>query len=113
MVNASQELAKLNQIKPTNVKWRKNMKALKIGDKLNAVKTAENLRRIRKAHGDTQVQLCEKLGCSQSFLSKIEKAQCIMSMDMAVNICALYGLSIDQLIIINDATIPEIQITVG
>ena len=89
------------------------MKALKSGDKLNAKKTAENLKRIRKANGDTQIELAEKLGCSQSFLSNVELAHASMSMDMVVDICALYGLRIDQLIVINDDPFPELRIMVG
>lgn len=88
------------------------MRAYKYGDELNVKKTAENLRRIRKANGDTQIVLSKKLGCTQSYLSKIELAQAIMTLEMAVRICALYGIGLDQLIIINEESFPELRIIV-
>lgn len=86
------------------------MKKLQQGDKLNLVKTGKNLKQIRKSHGNTQTELAEKIGCSQSYVTKIENGQTPMSLSTAIEICALYGLSIEQLIILNDEPIPKITI---
>lgn len=88
------------------------MKKLQQGDTLNLVKTGEHIKRIRKIHMDTQIDLANKLNCSQSFVSKLEKGLISMTISTASEICALYGLSIEQLLIINEEDFPEITITI-
>ena len=42
----------------------------------------KNLRQIRRARGLSQVELAEKVGCSQAMVSKIEKGQANPTLDM-------------------------------
>lgn len=86
------------------------MKKIQNGDVLNLVKTGENLRRIRKSHMETQTGLAEKLDCSQSYIAKIENGQISMPLSMAISICGLYGLYLEQLIIVNDDPFPKITV---
>lgn len=88
------------------------MNKFKYGDSLNVPKTAGNFRRIRKANGYTQIELAEKLGCKQSYLSKVELGQAVMTLQMAVSFCALFGIGLDQLVVINDDSLPELRIVV-
>ena len=81
------------------------MKKMQHGDTLNLVKTAKNLKKIRKSHNETQVQLALKLGCTQSTIAKFERGEIQLSLKIAVDICALYGLSMDELIVLNDEEI--------
>ena len=88
------------------------MKKLQLGDSLNLVKTGKNVKRIRKSHADTQTDLAKKIGCSQSFIAKIENGQTSMDLSTAIKFCALYGLSLAQLIIVNDDPFPEVTIKI-
>lgn len=48
----------------------------------------KNLRAIRRARGLSQVELAEKVGCSQAMISKIEKGQANPTLDMIEAIAA-------------------------
>lgn len=55
------------------------------------MKVGEALKRIRHDLGKTQVQVCEKLGLSQTYLSQIESGSKEASPAMMRRICKYYG----------------------
>lgn len=53
----------------------------------------ENLKAIRLGRGLSQVELAEKVGCSQAMISKIEKGQANPTLDMIEAIAEALGTS--------------------
>lgn len=54
---------------------------------------------LRKDSGMTQEQLAEKLNISDSMISKIERGAKGVSIDLAIEICVIFNVSLDYLIL--------------
>ncbi len=58
----------------------------------------ELLREVRKSAGMTQVELAEKLGQTQSFISKCEKGDLRLDVVQLARICEALGLSLSTFV---------------
>ena len=56
-----------------------------------------NIRRLRENAGYTQSNIAAFMGVDQSLVSKIEKGERALSVDMIEKLAALYGVSVEQL----------------
>ncbi len=62
------------------------------------VKSGDRIRQLRKHEGMTQEQLALKLHISDRYLRKIENGEKGPSIDILVEISALFGVSLDYII---------------
>ena len=68
-------------------------------NKFNTEVFKRNLRELRKQKGLTQKDLCEKLGANRTFISRIETAERIPSLETVVAIANALEVSTDDLLI--------------
>ncbi len=61
-------------------------------------KSGERIRQLRKARGMTQEQVAMKLNIGDRYLRKIENGENGPSIDTLVEIAALFGVSLDYII---------------
>lgn len=59
---------------------------------------AENLRHYRTQAGLTQKQLAEQIGYTEKSVSKWESGNALPTMDIALNLSELFGISLDELL---------------
>ena len=57
-------------------------------------KVGARLRRLRKQHGLTQIELARQIGIQQSDLSRMEKGEYRVSLDNLFKILSVFGLSV-------------------
>lgn len=62
----------------------------------------DRLTRVRRAFGDTQKQMAEKLGVSLPTVRSWEQGKSAPTCEMLANICRLYGVSADELLGLSD-----------
>lgn len=67
---------------------KRDNKKLKVGDKLQ---------NARKSCGLTQEQVADKLDCSPRYLGQLETNNTNSSIPLILELCSLYGLSLDDL----------------
>jgi len=60
--------------------------------------TGQRLKRLRKERGLTQVEIAERLGLTQSLLSKYERDEFRLNADLIVRLGQLLGVSADELL---------------
>lgn len=65
--------------------------------------TANRLYELRKKNGYSQEELAEKLGISRQAISKWERAEASPDTDNLVELAKLYGVSLDELLDINNS----------
>lgn len=56
-----------------------------------------NIAYYRKSRGFSQIQLAEKLNISRTHMSRIETADCAVSLDVIFNICDVLGIKPNKL----------------
>ena len=71
------------------------------------------LKELRQQEGLTQSQLAEVVGCSDGFVSQVERGICNPSLEFLVQLSGLYHLPIDHLLLGSSFVLPEIQIDAG
>lgn len=59
---------------------------------------AENLVKLRKANGITQLELAEQLNYSDKAVSKWENGDTVPSIEVLLTICSMYGITLDYLV---------------
>lgn len=64
------------------------------------------IREIRKNKGISQTELAKKAGTSQSFLSRVERGLHDAELGWFVKIAGILGVSVDELIVKKDSTVP-------
>lgn len=62
-------------------------------------KSGERIRQLRKDQGMTQEQLAARVNINDRYLRKIETGEKGPSIDILVNLSALFGVSLDYIII--------------
>ena len=62
------------------------------------MKTNEKLKEIRKISGMTQEELADKLNVSRQTISKWEKGLSTPDLEMAIQFCDLFQISLDELL---------------
>lgn len=65
----------------------------------NMKQSGTRIRQLRKAKGMTQEQMAVKLDIGDRYLRKIETGEKVPSIDVLVEIAALFGVSLDYIII--------------
>ena len=68
----------------------------------NPTECGSRIKSLRKAHGFTQEMLAEKLNTVHPHISRIESGKKSASIDMLVEIVALFNVSLDYLILGKD-----------
>lgn len=63
------------------------------------IEIANKLLKLRKEKGYSQEQLAEKLGISRQAVSKWERAEASPDTDNLIELCKLYGVSLDELLL--------------
>lgn len=71
------------------------------------IETANRLYELRKKNGYSQEELAEKLGISRQAVSKWERAEASPDTDNLVELAKLYGISLDELLNINNSSSTE------
>lgn len=56
-----------------------------------------NIAYYRKRRGMSQIRLAERVGISRTHMSRIETAECAVSLDVIFSICAVLDISPDKL----------------
>lgn len=56
-----------------------------------------NIAYYRKSKGLSQIQLAEKINISRTHMSRIETADCAVSLDVVFNICDVLGITPNKL----------------
>lgn len=74
------------------------------------MKIAENIRHIRKQHGLLQKQVAAELGIGYSNYNKLEKGYRDISLDELVRISKFYGLTIDEIVFLDQTKPLEVNI---
>lgn len=74
---------------------------------LQVMKMQNNLRRLRRERGLTQISLQMKIGIEQSLLSKYETGERIPPTDALLILADFYGVSIDYILCRTDK--PEVN----
>lgn len=69
-----------------------------VDDDALAIQAGERLAAVRKARNVTQVQLAERLGITQSMLSKYERGDLRLHGAMLIRIAEILAVSIDELL---------------
>lgn len=64
----------------------------------NMKQSGTRIRQLRKAKGMTQEQMAVKLDIGDRYLRKIETGEKVPSIDVLVEIAALFGVSLDYII---------------
>ena len=70
----------------------------------------ENIARIRKAKGLSQIELAEKIGFNKKLLSHYENGRLHISAEMAINLAKVLDVSTDELLDLKDLPIPNNQL---
>lgn len=70
----------------------------------------QRLKEQREAHGLTQGQLAERVGCTDGFVSQVERAVSNPSLEFLVRVSMLYQVPVDYLLLDSTCVLPEIQI---
>lgn len=65
---------------------------------------------LRKDSSMTQEQLAEKLNISDSMISKIERGAKGVSIDLAIEICAIFNVSLDYLILGKAINVDDVRV---
>lgn len=65
---------------------------------MSNIQLAANLRRLRKEHNYTQMQIAEKLNISRQAYSNYETGKRIPDIDMLIRIADIYQVTLEQLI---------------
>lgn len=68
------------------------------------------LKELRQQHELTQSQLAEAVGCSDGFISQVERGISNPSLEFLVQLSTLYHLPVDHLLLGTPCVLPEIQI---
>lgn len=68
------------------------------------------LKELRQRNKLTQSQLAEAVGCSDGFVSQVERGISNPSLEFLVHLSDLYHLPIDHLLLGTSSVLPEIQI---
>ena len=58
---------------------------------MNSLNTGDRLKRLRKLHKYTTKYIADKLGFTQSYISKIENNKAIPDIDLLANILEIYN----------------------
>ena len=74
------------------------------------MKIADNIRHIRKQHGFLQKEVAAELGIGYSNYNKLEKGYRDISLDELVRISKFYGLSIDEIVFLDETKPLEVNI---
>ena len=59
----------------------------------------KRIRQLRRQHNLTQLELCEKLNISETYLRKIESGERSTSIDLYIEIATFFRVSLDYLIL--------------
>ena len=59
----------------------------------------KRVRQLRRRHNLTQLELCEKLNISETYLRKIESGERSASIDLYIEIAEFFHISLDYLIL--------------
>lgn len=78
--------------------------------KIDYRQIGKRLKTLREAHKLTQSQLAETVGCSDGYISQVERSICNPSLEFLVQLSALYHLPVDSLLLDSDYVLPEIKI---
>lgn len=73
-------------------------------------RVGRRLKELRQQNKLTQSQLAETVGCSDGFVSQVERGICNPSLEFLVQLSTLYHLPIDHLLLGSSFVLPEIQI---
>jgi len=73
-------------------------------------RVGQRLKELRQQNRLTQSQLAEAVGCSDGFISQVERGICNPSLEFLVQLSTLYHLPIDHLLLGSAFVLPEIQI---
>ena len=73
------------------------VKTMNRGNIENYKKLGLNIAYYRKSAGLSQSQLAEKVNISRTHMSRIETADCAVSLDVIFNICAALNVSADRM----------------
>lgn len=65
---------------------------------------------FRKERGMTQEQLAEMLNISDSMISKIERGAKGVSIDLAIELCAVFNVSLDYLILGKVINVADVRV---
>lgn len=57
-----------------------------------------NIRELRKRRGWTQVELAERLGCTQGMITAYESGRKYPNIDRTIKLSAVFGVSLDRLV---------------
>jgi transcriptional regulator with XRE-family HTH domain len=68
-------------------------------------KIGDTIRRLRKAHGWTQVELAQKLNASQKVITTYENNQRTPTLENLKKLAAIFGISIDEIVGVKDMEI--------
>ena len=67
------------------------------------------IRKLRKAHGWTQVELAQKLNASQKVVTTYENNQRTPTLENLKKLAAIFGVSIDEIVGVKDVEIAKEQ----
>lgn len=73
-------------------------------------RVGKRLKELRQNHKLTQSQIAEAVGCSDGFISQVERGICNPSLEFLVQLSNLYHLPVDHLLVGSSSVLPEIQI---
>lgn len=76
-----------------------------------ATKIGERLAQLRKMRGITQIEMAEKLGATQSMISKYEVGEFRLHAELIVRFAKIFRVSTDQLLGVKD--VPELEESSG
>ncbi len=68
------------------------------------------LKELREGHGLTQNQLAEAVGCTDGYISQVERSISNPSLEFLVRVSMLYQVPVDYLLLDSACVLPEIQI---
>ena len=77
---------------------------------IDYTRIGKQLKRLREDKGYTQAQLAEVLGCTDGYVSQIERAAVKPSLEFLVKVSVLYKVTIDYLVLESNYALPEIII---
>lgn len=70
----------------------------------------ERLRELRVKQELSQSKLAEMVGCSDGYVSQIERGTVKPSLEFLVNISSLYRVTVDYLLVGSGSSLPEIEL---
>lgn len=78
--------------------------------KINYIEAGKRIAEARRDKGLTQEDLCDKCGCSSSYLSRCERGKATIGLDLLYSIAVETGKSMDYFLMDSPKSNPDIKI---